>query len=325
MQGRIEIEDKIEQNIKLKLLNDPECVKEWYYALRARGITVKTCNDYLNKINHFITISGYDSAAFTPNAVQISDLSKYFITIQYKDDSKGNKIKTSDSYKNSVWFALNNFFEYHCEVGNIKKNHMRVVKPNKSFNSTPAKKVFLNANDFKKMLCHIPGENSSIIKRNKAILLLYMTTGMRRDALCQANISDINFYTNEIVIMDKGEKIHIYSLNEETITAINEWLAYRNSIRHNPTDALFITYQGKRITGASVYNMITQCSLEALGKAISPHKLRAGLCSILYDETRDIEFVRRAIGHSNISTTQRYIITDGNEKKEASKIMSRLL
>ena len=158
-----------------------------------------------------------------------------------------------------------------------------------------------------------------------ADFLLYMTTGMRRDALCQINITDIDFKRKEITVVDKGEKTHVYKLTDETLTAISEWLILRNNIKHDPTQAAFITYQGKRITGNSVYNMITDCSRAAFGTPVSPHKLRAGLCSILYEQTHDIEFVRRAIGHSKVTTTQRYIVTNGNEREVASKIIGDLL
>ena len=54
---------------------------------------------------------------------------------------------------------------------------------------------------------------------------------------------------------------------------------------------------------------------------VSPHKIRAGVASILYEETKDIEFVRRAIGHTNVATTQRYIRTENKEREKASKLL----
>ena len=57
-------------------------------------------------------------------------------------------------------------------------------------------------------------------------------------------------------------------------------------------------------------------------RELSPHKIRGGDVSILYKETGDAEFCRRAVGHSNIATTQRYITTGGEEKKRAAEIMS---
>jgi len=322
-QGRIEIEDKIEAGIVDKLNSLPECISEWYYVMKAKGNTVKSCRDYLQKIEHFYNVMNlFDTEV---DEITINDLSKYFAIIQYKENN-GNKTKTSGSYLNSVWFALNNYFEYQVEVGRVDKNFMKLVKPAKNKgNIDGKKKPLLTANDFKKMLCHIPGDNTVLVKRNKAILLIYMNTGMRRDALCQMNINDLDFDNHLLTVSDKGEKEHVYVMNEEVETATKDWLDNRKYIRNSVPNALFVTYQGKRMTGNSVYNMITECSEKALGKAISPHKLRSGLCSILYEQTHDIEFVRKAIGHKGIATTQRYIVTDGNERKEVADIMSKLL
>ena len=326
MQGRIEIEDKIELGIQEKLEKYPEFVSEWYYTLRARGNTVKSCRNYINKLEHFVSTMRYDLTDFDVDDITQNDLTRYFTMIQYKDDGKGNKVKTSGSYLNSVWFALNNFFEYQHELGHIDKNYMKTVKPAKNKSNIVARKgnVLLTANDFKKMLCNIPGTTSTIVKRNKAILLIYMTTGMRRDALCQINSNDLNWETRELRIVDKGEKVHAYPLSEEVSDAIYEWLEVRDSLNKG-SDALFVTYQGHRMTGNSVSKMIEECSKKALGYSISPHKLRSGLCSILYQETKDIEFVRRTIGHSSIATTQKYIKTEGNERQIASDIMAKLI
>ena len=322
MQGRIEVEDKIERGVLDKLNNDPRCVQDWYYSLRAKGTTVKSCRDYLNKVEHFLE----QIKETEPKNITVSDLSRYFADIQYKLDRNGLKTKTSPAYRKSVWFALNNFFEYQLETGAISKNYMNTVKPTHGNNETIKRKPMLTDEDFKDMLSNIPGElGTPIYKRNKAILLLYMTTGMRRDALCQINISDFNFKEKTLNVIDKGEKLHTYRINDNTMKSIYEWLNTRNSVANHPTEAMFLSYQGNRITGNAIYNMVTECSRKTFGKVISPHKLRSGLCSILYKQTGDIEFVRRAIGHSTVTTTQRYIITDGNERMVASQIMENLL
>ena len=91
------------------------------------------------------------------------------------------------------------------------------------------------------------------------------------------------------------------------------------------TKALFVDKDGDRVTRSTIDNIVNKYTKAALGKPLSPHKLRAGFCSIMYNKTHDIEFVRRAVGHSNISTTQRYIVTSKEEKRKASEIMDKIL
>ena len=62
-------------------------------------------------------------------------------------------------------------------------------------------------------------------------------------------------------------------------------------------------------------------SKAGIGTEISPHKLRSAFCTILYDETKDINFVSQAVGHKNIETTQRYIVNDGQTKKKAVSLL----
>ena len=153
-----------------------------------------------------------------------------------------------------------------------------------------------------------------------------MTTGMRKTALTEIDINDIDLDRCKLSIIDKGKKYHIYSLSDDIMEYIKKWLLDRENIKgHEKTDALFISEKGDRLTGNAIVKIVEKYSKAGLGYSISPHKLRAGFCSILYDKKHDIEFVRKVVGHANIRTTQRYIVTDNTERKEAVDIMSDLL
>ena len=105
---------------------------------------------------------------------------------------------------------------------------------------------------------------------------------------------------------------------------LNVWLQDREQILKmlgKESDALFINYNGDRMSSNNIERMVKRYTKHAIGTPISPHKLRAGFCSILYNETHDLEFVRRAVGHSDISTTQRYVVTDNQESLRANQIM----
>jgi integrase/recombinase XerD len=88
---------------------------------------------------------------------------------------------------------------------------------------------------------------------------------------------------------------------------------------------LFLSDRGCRISETAIDTIVHKYTKAAIGKPLSPHKLRAGFCSVLYEQTGDIEFVRRAVGHSSAATTQRYIVTNGDERKRASEIIGNLI
>lgn len=89
-------------------------------------------------------------------------------------------------------------------------------------------------------------------------------------------------------------------------------------------DALFISNQKKRVSVKCIVRIVERYSLEGLGYSISPHKLRAAFCTILYNDTKDVEFVRRAVGHTCIETTLRYIADDDSARQEAADRLERI-
>ena len=154
-----------------------------------------------------------------------------------------------------------------------------------------------------------------------------MTTGMRETALTEINVEDLQ-NNGVIKYIDKREKYFSRQMSEIVQLRIQEWLdvrgkyAERNAV---PSPALFLSNRGRRMSVDTVQQVVEKYSKLALGYKISPHKLRSGFISILYKETGNLEFVRRAVGHEYIQTTQRYTVTEGNEGNEAGEIISGMI
>ena len=179
-------------------------------------------------------------------------------------------------------------------------------------------------NSVKKSAGSINKTSRLFSERDMAIMVLFMTTGMRRAALSQIDIDDIS-EDNILRVIDKGNKIQEYYLSDNVITVIAQWMYAREQMKIKDKSALFISKNGTRMTGQAICDVVSKYCEDALGYKMSPHKLRSGFCSIMYKETGDIEKVRRMVGHANISTTQRYIVTDNKERIESSKIMDSKL
>lgn len=272
--------------------------------------------------------------------VAVEDFTKmnvdgYLATLATTVDVKGNIRKTSDSYKQTVWCCLNSFFEFLIEYGYIKEKPINMKKKpkNNDLSRINSNRVLLDKYDFRDIIEAVEeGAGSWKAKtrqkkwknRDLSIMYLFLTTGMRESALSEINISDIDWEENKIVVTDKGDKTHEYYLTDKTRESIINWLEDRRELYVENEDALFITYQGKRVSAKTLQRLVDKYCMEAFREHISPHKLRAGFCSIMYDKTKDIEKVRRMVGHSNISTTQRYIVTNRQEKREAAEIMNSI-
>lgn len=334
MTGRMEMDNKIEVRCN-KLLEDcPDYVSEWFENLKANSMTSQTCFDYLNNIRKMIL--WYPEYPETIKQLSQKRTIEFFNASKKRyDEYEDEEIPVAISSQQALWSALKNFFEYLCNMDYIKDNYMRTIKRPRTRDGEESgkEKVFLTQTDFNKLIKVIDrGAGTETAKkhqshtrsRDKLIMLLFMTTGMRESALCSINLNDINIEKCQLTVIDKGNKHHYYSLTDDVMKAMNEWLVDRES-KCNTCNALFIGNFDQRITPMGITMIIKKFSKAALGRAISPHKLRAGFCSILYSKTHDIEFVRRSVGHSQTQTTQRYIVTDNKERKEASEIIGNLL
>jgi integrase/recombinase XerC len=107
----------------------------------------------------------------------------------------------------------------------------------------------------------------------------------------------------------------------------NQWLNKREKLlAGKKSDALFISSRRERMSEKSIYNLVRKYSEEALGYAISPHKLRAAFVSLYYEASGgDIKATCEAVGHADISTTSIYITRRNNSRKEAQNFMSKSL
>lgn len=336
MNGRLEYEIKVEKVINNTLSIMPQFATEWYYNLKASKKEVTSCNDFINKLKRFLSFINSDMSCITPEHITLELTERYFIFIQKKTDKQGNLVYTSNSYQYSVWCALHNFFKFMVNRKYINENYVEQIErpKNNDLEKINENRILLTKKDFNKIINTVNrgvGSGKAIShqrrlrSRDLSILMLFMTTGMRREALSEINLEDLFLDEKKLVVIDKGSKRHIYYLSDKVVDNLYEWLNFRQNLTTENNNALFISGNGKRMTGSAIYKLVEKYCDDALGYHVSPHKLRSGFCSILYNEKKDIEYVRRAVGHSNIATTQRYIVTKNNEKEDAANFISSFL
>lgn len=329
MSGRLENENKIDQRTRKKLETLPPYVSEWFLNFKASRNTASSGNDYVNKIGRFLSSINSSPDKVTFDQITEEAVTKYFLSCQTKIIDGETKY-TSDSYQQGVWNCLNNFLGFLEKRGYIKQNYIQLIdKPsNRDLDRINEGRVRLTELDYKKILQTVANSKRGKIQitRDTAILRTYMETGMRKTALINIELDDIDWDKRQLTVIDKGYIKHTYSLGEELFEAIQKWIKIR-PLCENPNKKnkrLFLTLKGNAISDKEIYYLVRNYGEKALGKKISPHKFRGGFCSILYEKTGNLEFVRRAVGHARVDTTSRYISTDNKEKEQASKILESL-
>jgi site-specific recombinase XerD len=329
MSARYENENKIDMATNKKLENLPKYVAEWNLNLKASRRSASTRREFVTIVQDYLKrIDAVNTRNIRPDAINENNVLEYFISIQTKEKD-GRMVATSDSYQICVWSCLNNFFDFMLDRGYIKKNYVRTIqKPkNRDLDRINNNRIQLTAKDFKKILKTFDTLRATPeTARDKAIMVTFMTTGMRETALINIELSDIDLEAKALTVIDKETKTHRYVINDVLEDALLDWIAYRDRYTDPKRNDqhLFLSCQKKALSHTSISNIVKKYTSMALGKAVSPHKIRAGVATILYERTQNLEFVRRAIGHSNVQTTQRYVVTKGDERKQAAEIIDKI-
>lgn len=318
MQGRLENKIKRERVIENLLIDMPQYVTEYYYNLSSSRES-SSCLEYIRKIRRFLLFLSTDMEAIIIREVNEVDVSRFLKKIETKEKN-GNIEMTSFSTWKQYHTTLNSFFRYLYKRGYVDSNPVEGIERIRK--NDKVQHDFLSAKDLKEIMRAVDcgaGNRRSMNRqkewrsRDKAIMLTFITTGMRETALCEIDINRIDFARKTIVVTDKENKDNSYTMTPELISAYYDWLEDREEkLDGKSCDALFISNRRERITSRTVIDLVRKYTFEGIGKEVSPHRLRAAYGNILLQETGDIYFVSKAMKHANVQTTEIYI--QNNEK-----------
>lgn len=156
--------------------------------------------------------------------------------------------------------------------------------------------------------------------RDKAILILFITYGLRVSELQQLNLSSINSLRHSFKIYRKRGKEVDMPLNQSAIAVLDDYLALERGECIEDDDPLFLSLQGKRMTIRTIRDLVKKYTALAmntsLSEGFSPHKLRATAASSLIEYGFSIYDVQNLLDHDNVTTTQLYAAHRKNVKRD---------
>ena len=155
-------------------------------------------------------------------------------------------------------------------------------------------------------------KNDVLAIRDKAILELIYSSGLRLAEVIYLDINDIDFIDRILTVTGKGKKTRNLPVGKYAIEAIEHWLKNRQSLVKNDNEkALFISNRGKRISPRSVQDRIKKWAIkQGLSSHVHPHMLRHSFASHILESSGDLRAVQELLGHADISTTQVYTHLD---------------
>jgi integrase/recombinase XerC len=197
--------------------------------------------------------------------------------------------------------AIRTFFRYLLRRGILAKNPAELI-------ATPKKEQLLPFHldiDQTTALVEAPDDADKHALRDRAILELLYSCGLRVSELTALAIGDLDLSGGMVRVMGKGGKERIVPIGSRAVEAIRSHLAERGEINGN--GILFLNTRGQRINRRSVARIVDNHVLRiAAFKRISPHILRHTFATHMLEGGADLRAIQELLGHASLSTTQKY-------------------
>jgi len=190
-------------------------------------------------------------------------------------------------------------FRYLARVGRVDVNPARQVGSPRLPKRLPS---FLPKDESKELL-DAHAERSEAGLRDHALLELLYATGLRVAECCGLDLDDVDRREGAVRVMGKGGKERVVPAGDAALGALEAWL----SVRGEGRGALFTNPRGGRLGTRSVHRIVKRRARAAgIDRRVTPHTLRHTFATHLLGEGADLRLIQELLGHSRLSTTQRY-------------------
>ena len=202
--------------------------------------------------------------------------------------------------------TLRSFYKFCLRRGYIETHPLATIRTPKQEKRLPK---FLEIDQINKLLA-TPDDNTLLGARDRAMLEVLFSTGVRVSELVDLNFVDVDFVGQTIRVRGKGKKLRTAPIGPTAIAATKKYLELRRADPRAATfdqEALFVNKHGQRLSTRSVRRKLDKYLAECgLDPSISPHTLRHSFATHMLNNGADRRSVQELLGHQSLSTTQVY-------------------
>lgn len=281
-----------------------------------KGRSLKTVENYDRYISRFFGFAEISK----PSQITDDLVRRYRLWLNRQAGMQENLKKNTQNY---YLVALRAFLKYLAkrEVDSLAPERIELAK-------TGARELDLVSNAELTRLLDGPKGGDLKELRDKAILELFFSTGLRVSELCSLDRDTIDMTRDEFSIRGKGEKVRIVFLSPAAKEAVKTYLKKRGDME----EALFVSVseinkdnKASRLTSRSIERLVKHyATLAGINRKVTPHTLRHAFATDLLQNGADIRSVQMMLGHSSISTTQIYThLTDKQLRETHQKFHSK--
>ncbi len=287
-----------------------------------RGRSVKTVENYNHYLDRFLEFAKTDN----PAQITESIVREFRLHLNRQPGTKTGS--RTDPMKrrtqNYYLIALRAFLKY------IRKRGVASLSPETIELAKVSERSLdlISPKELERLLA-APDTKTLEGKRDRAILELLFSTGLRISELCALSIDDVDLSREEFSVRGKGDKVRVVFLSDAAKEALSDYIRSRKDFE----DALFIRYGKKaensqsdrRIFPRAVQRLIKKHAATAgITRKVTPHVIRHSFATDLLGNGADIRSVQMLLGHANIATTQIYThVTDVRLREVHKKFHGR--
>ena len=288
---------------------DTPLAPQWQQPLQAflqylqfeRGYSSKTLDSYQRQLQQ-LALSIVDADTHWLNLTE-DQLKQHIIGLR-RSGAKPRTIALKVA-------ALRSFFRYLQAQAKRTDNPAQYLSVPKAARSLPKN---LNVDQLNHLLS-FDSSDDILACRDKAMLELFYSSGLRLEELVNADISDIDWQQQLLRVTGKGSKQRIVPVGKIALAALQDWLkqrpAFSAKLPEEDANALFVSKQHKRISTRHVRERVQLwAKQQGLNQHVHPHMLRHSFASHMLESSQDLRAVQELLGHANLSTTQVYTHLD---------------
>ncbi len=275
---------------------------------------------YYQKMNNELTIRGYTKATIDQYMLYTKEFLEYFETnnIDLENLSKDDVVKylayKKTSLKNISLSLIYSILTLFCKEI-LTNDVMNDIKPPKKEKYLP---TVLSKEEIKSLI------NSSKDKRDKLIIELLYSSGLRVSELCHLKLQNIDVNQKIINIKEgKGNKDRIVIISEKWL---NDYVAFaKKFFKKTPKEYVFCKKNGKPLSPDTIQKIVRESAKEArIHKEVTPHVLRHSYATHLLENGENIRKIQTLLGHASLSTTQIYTKVSTDELKKVKSPLDDL-
>lgn len=258
-----------------------------------KGRSLKTVENY----DHYLTRYIEQSHVKTVEDITDESVRQFRLWLNRQPNTEGSPLYLKKNTQNYYVIAIRTFLKYLIsrEISVLAPDRIELAK-------TGQRDLDLISSDELQRLLSAPTGNGENVLRDRAILELLFSTGLRVSELCSLNVDSVDLKRDEFSVRGKGGKVRVVFLSDSARFHVKAYLDKRKTLE----DKLF------PLTPRTIQRLIKHYAIKAgISRKVTPHIIRHSFATDLLSNGADLRSVQALLGHANIATTQIYThVTD---------------